>query len=261
MSEHAIELTINGRAHRRAVSARTSLADFLRDDARPHGDAARLRARRVRVLHRAARRRAGARLHRARRPGRRLGGHHRRGSRRRPAAPSAICRRRSARPTRCSAATARSGMLIAAEGLLARDERADARGHRRGDRRQHLPLHGLRADPRGDRARRRRAAPDAARRGAGGPWLTPGAALRLAARAGARGPPLRHRRRSLRRRHRTARHAARRASSTSPHAHARDHRHRRRGGARRRRRGRPSSPARSWPARPSRCASTSTCPT
>ena len=32
MSEHAIELTINGRASRRTVSARTSLADFLRDD-------------------------------------------------------------------------------------------------------------------------------------------------------------------------------------------------------------------------------------
>ena len=45
-----------------------------------------------------------------------------------------------------------SGMILAGHALLARNARPDARGHRRGDLGQPLPLHRLRADRRGDRA-------------------------------------------------------------------------------------------------------------
>ena len=48
-------------------------------------------------------------------------------------------------------------MILAAHALLARQSGADARGDRRGDLRQYLPLHRLCADRRGDRARRRAA--------------------------------------------------------------------------------------------------------
>ena len=46
-------------------------------------------------------------------------------------------------------------MILAAHALLAEEPAADARGDRRRHLRQHLPLHRLRADRRGDRARRR----------------------------------------------------------------------------------------------------------
>ena len=45
-----------------------------------------------------------------------------------------------------------SGMILVAHALLERNPDADARRHRRGDLRQHLPLHRLRPDRRGDRA-------------------------------------------------------------------------------------------------------------
>ena len=46
-------------------------------------------------------------------------------------------------------------MILTAHALLAEQSRADPRGHRRGDFRQHLPLHRLCADRRSDCARRR----------------------------------------------------------------------------------------------------------
>ena len=49
-----------------------------------------------------------------------------------------------------------SGMILVAHALLARNPDAVARGHRRGDLGQHLPLHRLRTDHRGDRAARAR---------------------------------------------------------------------------------------------------------
>ena len=47
------------------------------------------------------------------------------------------------------------GMILAAHALAAAQRDADARGDRRGDLRQYLPLHRLRADHRGGRVRRR----------------------------------------------------------------------------------------------------------
>ena len=55
--------------------------------------------------------------------------------------------------TQCGFCTA--GMIMAAEALLARNPDPSARGRRRGDLRQRLSLHGLRADHRGDPRRRR----------------------------------------------------------------------------------------------------------
>ena len=44
------------------------------------------------------------------------------------------------------------GMILSAHALLQRNADADARGYRRGDLRQYLPLHRLRADRRGGRS-------------------------------------------------------------------------------------------------------------
>ena len=46
-------------------------------------------------------------------------------------------------------------MILVAHALLARQSASEARGDRRSDLRQYLPLHRLRADRRSDRARRR----------------------------------------------------------------------------------------------------------
>ena len=65
-----VDVTVNGRRYREAVEPRLLLSDFLRH-ARPHRHARRLRARRLRRLHGAARRRRRALVPAARRPGRR----------------------------------------------------------------------------------------------------------------------------------------------------------------------------------------------
>ena len=57
-----IELSVNGAEHELDVEPRTTLLDCLRDAARPQGRPCRLRARRLRRLHRAVRRRRGALL-------------------------------------------------------------------------------------------------------------------------------------------------------------------------------------------------------
>ena len=72
MSTRDISVTVNGTAHRHAVEPRLLLSDFLRAHARPHRHACRLRARRLRRLHGAARRRQRARLPDVRRAGGRL---------------------------------------------------------------------------------------------------------------------------------------------------------------------------------------------
>ena len=150
---HDITVTINDRPVTVAVDSRTSLADLLRDELRPHRHPPRLRARRLRLLHRAARRRAGPLVHHARRAGRRPPrSPPSRGSgpgRRR----SASCRRRSAQPTRLQCGFCTPGMVLAGQALLDAQPRPTPRRHRRGPGRQHLPLHRLRADPGGgDRA-------------------------------------------------------------------------------------------------------------
>ena len=76
-----VELQVNGARRRVDVEPRTTLVDCLRDQSRPHRHACRLRARHLRRLHGAARRRAGARLLDVRRAGRRLRDHHHRGGR------------------------------------------------------------------------------------------------------------------------------------------------------------------------------------
>ena len=106
-SHMRIELDINGTLHEVEVEPRTTLLDCLRDIARPQRRACRLRARRLRRLHRAVRRRGGALLPDVRG----AGGRARRSPPSRASRPApASCRRSrtpSARPTACNAAIAR----------------------------------------------------------------------------------------------------------------------------------------------------------
>ncbi len=61
--EHRSRSPSTASRFRGSVEPRTHLADFLREQPRPHRHASRLRARRLRRLHRPDRRRAGALLH------------------------------------------------------------------------------------------------------------------------------------------------------------------------------------------------------
>ena len=70
-ARHTIRLEVNGRAVEGEAEPRMLLTDFLRHKLGAHRHACRLRARRVRRLHGADRRRAGARLPHARGAGRR----------------------------------------------------------------------------------------------------------------------------------------------------------------------------------------------
>ena len=98
-----------------------------------------------------------------------------------------------------------------------RQSGADARGHRRGDLRQYLPLHRLCADHRSDRARRRTHAGrrTCRRRSPDDKCWTP-IPLRLHRPPRARRPPLRRRQRPLRRRHRRPGNEARGAGDVPP---------------------------------------------
>src|SRR5262245_24891852 len=111
-----------------------------------------MRARRVRGLHGAHRRHAGALLPHVRRAGRRLRHHHDR----RPRARARRALGAAGRVLR----DARHAMRLLHAGhdphgacLACERCRADARKDRRGDLRQYLPLHRLCPDHRGDRAR------------------------------------------------------------------------------------------------------------
>ena len=86
-----------------------------------------------------------------------------------------------------------------------RQSGADARGHCRGDFRQSLPLHRLRADRRGDRARRRAHARRQPAVGASPNERPRPPSLRLRRPPRARGPPLCRRQGAVRRRYRIAR--------------------------------------------------------
>ena len=106
MSTRDITVTVNGTAHRHARRAAPAALRFPARHARPHRHACRLRARRVRRLHGAARRRQRARLPDVRRAGRRLP--RRDGREPRPHRRSSIrCSNRSTSITRCNAASAR----------------------------------------------------------------------------------------------------------------------------------------------------------
>ena len=97
---------------RREVEPRTLLSDFIRD-AGLTGTKVGCEQRRLRRVHGAARRRAGALLPDARRPGRRLRRAHDRGARARPAAGSP-----STSTTRSSAGSARPGILMTLDAYL-----------------------------------------------------------------------------------------------------------------------------------------------
>ncbi len=101
-----IGLTVNGRRVEGDVEPRLLLVQFLRDAARAHGHARRLRHVLVRRLHGAHRRRGREVVHRARGAGRRQRGDHDRGPRAGRRAASR-CSGPSTRSTRSSAATAR----------------------------------------------------------------------------------------------------------------------------------------------------------
>ena len=76
-----ITVTVNGRRRRELVEPRLLLSDFIRAHARPHRDARRLRARRLRRVHGAARRRRRPLVPRLRGPGGRRRARDRRGAR------------------------------------------------------------------------------------------------------------------------------------------------------------------------------------
>ena len=107
-----MRLRINGVEHTAEVEPRTLLSR-LHPGRGPHGHQGRLRAGRVRRLHGAARRRAGAVLPDARDPGRRL----RRRARSRASRP-ARCSSPSTSTTRSSAASARPGILMTLDAYL-----------------------------------------------------------------------------------------------------------------------------------------------
>ena len=104
------------------------------------------------------------------------------------------------------------GMILAAHALLAAIRTPTRERHRRGDLGQYLPLHRLRADRRGNRARRRPHARRQPALGASHDERRP-PSLRLHQPPRARRPPLRRRPGPLCRRHRAARHAACRAAA------------------------------------------------
>src|SRR5262249_44312640 len=116
--------------------------------------ARRLRARRVRRLYRAHRRRSGALLPDVRRAGRRLCHHHHRGRDSGAGRTLALSRRflRAAREAMRLLHPSDDPPRPRAPG---RQPCPDARGHRRCNFRQYLPLHRLRANRRSDCARRR----------------------------------------------------------------------------------------------------------
>ena len=102
-----VELRVNGVSRDGRCRAAQDAARYAAREFPAQRHPCRLRARRLRRLHRAGRRRAGAVLPDVRRAGRRLRDHHDRRSRAGARANSASSRMRSAKPTACSAATAR----------------------------------------------------------------------------------------------------------------------------------------------------------
>ena len=101
-----VRLPVNGREHAESVAPRLLLSDFLRHAPGPDRHPRRLRARRLRRLHRAPRRRGGAVVPAPRRPGRRRRGDDRRGARGdgRPAPPGPAGLPRDARASSAGSA-------------------------------------------------------------------------------------------------------------------------------------------------------------
>ena len=194
---HLVAISVNGDAPR---GGRRGPAHARRRPAprpRLHRHAPRLRARDLRRVHRAGRRRAHPRLPGVRRAGRRLRGRDRRGPRRRRRARTR-CSRRSPTTTGCSAGSARPGFLMLADRAAARQPRPQRRGDPRGDGVEPVPLHGLQLDPRrGAGGRAGQAAADAAATGA-----SRDVAVETRDAPARRGRPPAARRRALRRRRR-----------------------------------------------------------
>ena len=204
---------------------------------RAHRHAPRLRARRVRRVHRPARRRAGALVPDARGAGRGASDHDDRGPRRRrrrhePAAGGA-----PRRATRSSAASARPGFVMQITALLAREPDADRGRDPRGAVGQPLPLHRLRDDH-----RRRACAAAGSRSRRDDRHVLPAQRFVGVERPALGGSAHPHRRRPLRRRRPAARHAPRRVRA-QPVAHATHHQRRRQRGARAARASSRSTPA------------------
>ncbi len=146
------------RAPRRDSSAAAPARRAARRSA-PHRLEGRLRRRRMRRVHRAARRRSRAVLSRAVLPGTRERGAHRRGTRARDD-PRSVPRRRRSAVRHLHAGHDHDDACVDRR-VSPRATRADDRGRARGARRQSLPLHGLRQDPRRSRARGAREPGDA----------------------------------------------------------------------------------------------------
>ena len=122
MNEIEIQFELNGRAHSASVAPELLLADFLRRDLALRGTKTSCEVGGVRLLHGAAGRAAGERLHhpdpRDRRP---LADHHRRSRRRQRAGPGAGGVLGGRRASECGFCT--PGMILAARALL--DENPD----------------------------------------------------------------------------------------------------------------------------------------
>ena len=107
-----ITVTVNGRRYRGRVEARKTLADFLREDCALTGTHLGLRARRLRRVHGAARRRGRALVPAVRGAGRRRRGHDGRGPRRGRRRALDRAGRVPRRSTVCSAGSARPGFVV-----------------------------------------------------------------------------------------------------------------------------------------------------
>ena len=141
---HDIIVTVNGEETRATVDARKTLVDFLREDAGIDRQPCRLRARRLRRLQRARRRRGGARLPDARRAMRWRArrddrGRGRYGRDRRPAGGVHRAQRAAVR-------LLHAGHAADGAGAAGRRRRPEPRTNPRASLRQLLPLHRLSGD-------------------------------------------------------------------------------------------------------------------
>ena len=217
-------LTVNGERREVAVPVHQTLLEVLREDLGLTGHQARLRAGRVRHLHRAGGRRAGALLPG---PAGRVPGRARSLTVEGMARRAAGCTRCS-RPSRSwappSAATARPGSCSPPRRCWTRQRRGPTRDEIRARAgRQPLPLHGLHQDPRRGRAGRRCACS-----GERGGRQRPMEARRERALLGHRAAAAQDRRLgqgdgrdALRRRPGPPAHGVRASSCAAPHPHAR----------------------------------------
>ena len=127
VAEVEVEVTVNGAARRGAGRAPADAGRLPARALPPHRHAPRVRARRLRRVHGAARRRGRAVVPHVRRAGRRAPRSPRSRASRRPTASSRPCRRRSATATACSAGSARPGFVVSVTAFLRDNPEPDRR--------------------------------------------------------------------------------------------------------------------------------------